>query len=151
MRKKVSIVGAGNVGATTAQRIFDRGYADLALVDVVEGLPQGKALDILESGPIVNSDAMIIGSNGYEETSGSDIVVITSGIARKPGMSRDDLLITNMKIVSDVVNKIVANSPDCIILVVTNPLDAMAQKAYQVSKFPSNRVILCVPKLIDRN
>ena len=137
MRKKVSIVGAGNVGATTAQRIFDRGYADLALVDVVEGLPQGKALDILESGPIVNSDAMIIGSNGYEETSGSDIVVITSGIARKPGMSRDDLLITNMKIVSDVVNKIVANSPDCIILVVTNPLDAMVYAFHNVLLFSS--------------
>ena len=141
MRSKVSVVGAGNVGATAAQRIFDRGYADVTLVDIVEGLPQGKALDIQESGPALGSDASIIGSNGYDETAGSDIVVITSGIARRPGMSRDDLLLTNMRIVSGVVEEVVKHSPDCIILPVTNPLDAMAQRAYQVSGFPKNRVV----------
>ena len=141
MRRKVTIVGAGNVGATAAQRIFDRGYADLVLVDIVEGLPQGKALDMLEAGPVVRSDAEIVGSNGYEETADSDIVVITSGIARRPGMSRDDLLLTNMKIVSDVAREAARLSPNCILLVVTNPLDAMAQRAYEVSGFPKNRVV----------
>ncbi len=141
MRSKVTVVGAGNVGATAAQRIFDRGYADVTLVDIVEGLPQGKALDIQESGPVLGSDASIIGSNGYDETAGSDIVVITSGIARRPGMSRDDLLLTNMRIVSGVVEEVVKHSPDCIILPVTNPLDAMAQRAYQVSGFPKSRVV----------
>ncbi|MCH8940595.1 MAG: malate dehydrogenase, partial [Chloroflexi bacterium] len=102
MRKKVTVVGAGQVGGTTAQQIFQRGYADVVLTDIIEGLPQGKALDILESGPIVGSDAQIIGTNGYEETADSDVVVITSGIARKPGMSRDDLLFTNMKIIGPV-------------------------------------------------
>lgn len=141
MRSKVTVVGAGNVGATAAQRIFDKGYADVALVDIVDGLPQGKALDILEAGPVLGSDASIVGSNGYEETAGSDIVVITSGIARRPGMSRDDLLLTNMKIVTSVVEEVVRHSPDCVILPVTNPLDAMAQRAYQVSGFPKNRVV----------
>ena len=141
MRSKVTIVGAGNVGATTAQRIFDRGYADVVLVDIVEGLPQGKALDMLEAGPILGSDASVTGSNGYEETAGSDIVVITSGIARKPGMSRDDLLLTNMRIVTGVVEEVVKRSPNCILLPVTNPLDAMAQRAYQVSGFPKQRVV----------
>ena len=141
MRSKVTIVGAGNVGATTAQRIFDRGYADVVLVDIVEGLPQGKALDMLEAGPILGSDASVIGSNGYEETADSDIVVITSGIARKPGMSRDDLLLTNMRIVTGVVEEVVLRSPNCILLPVTNPLDAMAQRAYQVSGFPKQRVV----------
>ena len=141
MRSKVTVVGAGNVGATAAQRIFDRGYADVVLVDIVEGLPQGKALDILESGPVLGSDATIVGTNGYEETAGSDIVVITSGIARRPGMSRDDLLLTNMNIVSSVVAEVAKHSPDCVILPVTNPLDAMAQRAYQVSGFPKNRVV----------
>ena len=103
MRNKITVVGAGNVGATTAQRIFDKGYSDVVLIDIVDGLPQGKALDIQESGPISSSDAQIIGSNDYKETANSDIVVITSGIARKPGMSKDDLLLTNMKIVSQVV------------------------------------------------
>ena len=102
MRKKVTVVGAGNVGATTAQRIFDKGYADVVLVDIVDGLPQGKALDMLESGPILNSDSSIIGTNKYDDTSNSDVVVITSGLARKPGMTRDDLLLTNKKIVSSV-------------------------------------------------
>ena len=120
MRSKVTVVGAGNVGATTAQRIFDKGYADVVLVDIVDGLPQGKALDMLETGPVVHSDASVIGTNGYEETAGSDIVVITSGIARRPGMSRDDLLLTNMKIVTDVVKQIVDRSPECILLPVTN-------------------------------
>ncbi len=141
MRSKVTVVGAGNVGATAAQRIFDRGYADVVLVDIVEGLPQGKALDMLESGPVVGSDANVVGTNGYEETAGSDVVVITSGIARKPGMSRDDLLLTNMKIVSSVVEEVVERSPDSILMLVTNPLDAMAQRAYQVSGFPKNRVV----------
>ena len=141
MRSKVTIVGAGNVGATAAQRIFDRGYADVVLVDIVEGLPQGKALDMLESGPVVGSDANVVGANGYEETAGSDVVVITSGIARKPGMSRDDLLLTNMKIVTSVVEEVVERSPECVLMLVTNPLDAMAQQAFQVSGFPKNRVV----------
>ena len=141
MRSKVTVVGAGNVGATVAQRIFDKGYADVVLVDIVEGLPQGKALDILESGPVLGSDAYIVGTNGYDETEGSDIVVITSGVARKPGMSRDDLLLTNMRIVTSVVEETVRRSPSCILLVVTNPLDAMAQRAFQVSGFPKNRVV----------
>ena len=141
MTQKVTIVGAGNVGATTAQRLFDKGYADIVLVDIIEGLPQGKALDILESGPVVGSDAKIIGTNSYEETAGSDIIVITSGIARKPGMSRDDLLLTNMKIVSDVVETTSTQSPDSILLIVTNPLDAMAQQALKISGFPKERVV----------
>ena len=141
MRNKVTVVGAGNVGATTAQRIFDKGYADVVLVDIVDGLPQGKALDMLESGPILGTDATIIGTNGYEETAGSDVVVVTSGIARKPGMSRDDLLLTNMKIVSSVVEQTAKHSPDSVHLIVTNPLDAMAQQALAVSGFPSKRVV----------
>ena len=141
MRSKVTIVGAGNVGATAAQRIFDKGHADVVLVDIVEGLPQGKALDMLESGPVVGSDANVVGTNGYEETAGSDVVVITSGIARKPGMSRDDLLLTNMKIVTSVVEEVAERSPDCVLMLVTNPLDAMAQQAFQVSGFPKNRVV----------
>ena len=141
MRSKVTVVGAGNVGATAAQRIFDRGYADVVLVDIVDGLPQGKALDILESGPVLGSDATIVGTNGYEETADSDIVVITSGIARRPGMSRDDLLLTNMRIVSSVVGDVVEHSPNSILLPVTNPLDAMAQRTHQVSGFPKNRIV----------
>ena len=140
MRKKVTVVGAGNVGATTAQRIHEFGYADMVLVDVVEDLPQGKALDMLESGPVIGSDAMITGSNGYEETADSDLVIITAGIARKPGMSRDDLLLTNMGIVGGVTREVVKHSPECLLLVVTNPLDAMVQHAYDVSGFPRNRV-----------
>lgn len=141
MRSKITVVGAGNVGATCAQRIFDAGYADLVLVDIVDGLPQGKALDILESGPVIGSDANIVGTNGYEETAGSDIVVVTSGVARKPGMSRDDLLATNMRIVSSVVSEVVERCPDAILLIVTNPLDAMAQHALKVSGFPAERVV----------
>ncbi|MEE2884312.1 MAG: malate dehydrogenase [Chloroflexota bacterium] len=141
MRKKVTVVGAGNVGATAAQRLFDKGMADIVLVDIVEGLPQGKALDMLESGPVIGSDSNIVGTNSYEETSDSDIVVITSGIPRKPGMSRDDLLITNMKIVSGVVAETSKRSPNSILIIVTNPLDAMAQQALKVSGFSSNRVV----------
>ena len=141
MRAKVTVVGAGNVGATTAQRIYDRGTADVVLVDIVEGLPQGKALDMLQSGPVLGTDASVIGTNGYEETAGSDIVVVTSGIARRPGMSRDDLLLTNMRIVSSVVSEATALSPDCVLLVVTNPLDAMVHRAFEVSGFPKNRVV----------
>ncbi len=141
MRKKVTVVGAGNVGATTAQRVHGLGYADVVLVDVVEDLPQGKALDMLESGPVLGSDSQIIGSNSYAETVNSDLVIITAGIARKPGMSRDDLLLTNMKIVGGVTGEVVKYSPECIIMVVTNPLDAMVQHAFEVSGFPRNRVL----------
>jgi malate dehydrogenase len=141
MRSKVTVVGAGNVGATTAQRIFDKGYADVVLVDIVEGLPQGKALDMLEAGPVTGTDATIVGTNGYDETANSDVVVVTSGIARKPGMSRDDLLLTNMKIVSSVVKEVAAKSPNCVLLPVTNPLDAMTQQAHAVTGFPKNRVV----------
>ncbi len=140
MRKKVTVVGAGNVGATTAQRIHQLGYADVVLVDIVEDLPQGKALDMAESGPIVGSDASITGSNTYQETAGSDLVIITAGIARKPGMSRDDLLITNMKIVGSVTREVVKHSPDCLLIVVSNPLDAMCHHAYEVSGLPRHRV-----------
>ena len=141
MRKKVAVVGAGQVGATVAQRVFEQGYADVVLVDIVEGLPQGKALDILESGPIVGSDAAIVGTNSYEETAESDVVVITSGVARKPGMSRDDLLFTNMGIVDSVTQESVLYSPNAVLIIVTNPLDAMAQRAYEVSGFPRERVL----------
>ena len=141
MRKKVTIVGAGQVGATSAQRIFDRGYTDVVLVDIVEGLPQGKALDMLESGPVVGSDASIVGTNDYAETADSDVVVITSGVARKPGMSRDDLLFTNMGIIDSVTRELVSYSPNAVLIIVTNPLDAMAQRAYEVSGFPKERVI----------
>ena len=140
MRSKVSIIGSGNVGATTAQRVYELGYADVVLVDVVEDLPQGKSLDMLESGPVLGIDSSITGSNGYEATAHSDLVIITAGIARRPGMSRDDLLLTNMKITSDVTRQVVEQSPDCIIMAVTNPLDAMCQNIYEVSGFPRNRV-----------
>lgn len=140
-RSKVTIVGAGNVGATAAQRIFDKGYADVVLVDIVEGLPQGKALDMLQSGPVLGSDAKATGTNDYADTAGSDVVVITSGVARRPGMSRDDLLLTNMNIVTSVTREVAARSPDCVLIVVTNPLDAMAQRAFEVSGFPKERVV----------
>ncbi len=140
MRSKVTVVGAGNVGATAVQRIHQLGYADTVLVDVVEDLPQGKALDMLESGPVIGSDAMVTGSNDYESTAGSDVVVITAGIARRPGMSRDDLLLTNMNITSAVTEQVVKYSPNCIILAVTNPLDAMCQNILESSGFPRSRV-----------
>jgi malate dehydrogenase len=141
MRRKVTIVGAGNVGATTAQRIVDKGYADVVLIDVVEGLPQGKALDMLEAEPVVGSDAQITGTNNYEDTADSDIVVITAGIARRPGMSRDDLLFTNMDIVGSVTSQVVNHSPHSVLIVVSNPLDAMVHHAFQISGFPKQRVV----------
>ncbi len=141
MRKKVSIVGAGNVGATTAHWIAAKELADVVLVDVVEGVPQGKALDLLEAMPIAKRDVHVTGSNSYEATANSDIVVITAGIPRKPGMSRDDLLNTNFKIMSDVVGKVVSYSPESILIIVSNPLDAMAQAAYRQSGFNRERVI----------
>jgi malate dehydrogenase len=140
MRRKVTVVGAGNVGATTAQRIYELGYADVVLVDIVEDLPQGKALDMLESGPVIGTDALITGSNSYEATAGSDLVIITAGIARKPGMSRDDLLLTNMRIIGSVTQDVVKHSPNCLLLIVSNPLDAMCYHAYEVSGFPRERV-----------
>lgn len=141
MRSKITVVGAGNVGASTAQLLAQRGYADIVLVDIVEGLPQGKALDLLETGPVLGVDANLIGSNGYAETEGSDIAIITSGVPRRPGMSRDDLLLTNMGIVQGVVENVVAHSPNCIIIIVSNPLDAMAQLGLHASKFPRHRVL----------
>ncbi|HEV2280047.1 MAG TPA: malate dehydrogenase [Acidobacteriaceae bacterium] len=141
MRKKVTIVGAGNVGATAAHWIASKELADVALIDVIEGVPQGKGLDLLEAMPIEKRDCQIIGTNDYADTANSDIVVITAGIPRKPGMSRDDLLQTNYKIMSDVVGKVVANSPNCILIIVSNPLDAMAQAAFRQSKFNRERVI----------
>jgi len=141
MRKKVSIVGAGNVGATAAHWIAAKELADVVLIDVVEGIPQGKALDLLEALPIEKRDVSVAGSNDYAATSNSDIVIITAGIPRKPGMSRDDLLHTNFKIMSDVVAKVVAQSPESILIVVSNPLDAMAQAAYRQAGFNRERVI----------
>src|SRR5258706_6980548 len=140
-RRKVTIVGAGNVGATAGQRIADKELADVVLIDIVEGVPQGKALDLAESGPIEGYDARLTGTNNYKDTANSDIVVITAGIPRKPGMSRDDLLKTNYGIVKDVTEQVVKNSPNCIIIVVSNPLDAMVQTAFRVSGFPKERVI----------
>jgi malate dehydrogenase len=140
-RKKVTVVGAGNVGATTAHRLADKELCDVVLVDIIEGMPQGKALDLAESGPVEGYDVKLVGTNGYRETANSDVVVITSGIARKPGMSRDDLLNTNGGIVGSVTEEIVKHSPNCIIIVVSNPLDAMSQVAFKKSGFPKNRVI----------
>jgi malate dehydrogenase len=141
MRKKVSIVGAGNVGATCAHWIAAKELADVVLVDVVEGVPQGKALDLAEAMPIEKRDVNVTGSNDYAATANSDIVIITAGIPRKPGMSRDDLLHTNFKIMSDVVAKVVAQSPECILIIVSNPLDAMAQAAFRQAGFNRERVI----------
>ena len=141
MRKKVTIVGAGNVGATAAHWIAAKELADVVLLDVAEGIPQGKALDLLQAMPIEKRDVSIIGTNDYADTAGSAIVVITAGIPRKPGMSRDDLLNTNSKIMNDVVSKVTAGSPDAILIIVSNPLDAMAQVAYKQSGFPRERVI----------
>src|SRR5438876_11043090 len=139
-RRKVTVVGAGNVGATCAQVLASRDYADVVLVDIVENLPQGKALDIDQMGAVLGYEPNVVGSNGYEETAGSDVVVITAGVPRKPGMSRDDLVTTNEKIVKDVTEKVVAQSPDAILIVVSNPLDAMCHVAKNVSGFPKERV-----------
>jgi malate dehydrogenase len=141
MRHKITVIGAGHVGATLAQRLAERNYADVVVVDIVDGLPQGKALDILEAGPVVGYDSLVIGTNRYEETAGSDIVVVTSGVPRKPGMSRDDLVTINAGIVAGVVRQAAAASPQAVIIVVSNPLDAMAQVALAASGFPRERVI----------
>jgi malate dehydrogenase len=141
MRRKVTVVGAGNVGATTAQRVAERDYADVVMVDIVEGLPQGKALDLNQAGPVVGYEPNITGTNTYDATSGSDIVVITSGLPRKPGMSRDDLLAANKEIVAGVTKEVAQRSPDSIIICVTNPLDAMCHVTLDVSGFPRQRVV----------
>ncbi|MCC7154969.1 MAG: malate dehydrogenase [Bryobacterales bacterium] len=141
MRKKVTVVGAGNVGANCALRIANKELADVVLVDVVEGVPQGKSLDLLESGPVEGYDVTVTGANDYEPTAESDIVVITAGFPRKPGMSRDDLLMANYEIVKNATEQAVKYSPNSILILVTNPLDAMCFVAQQVSKFSRNRVI----------
>lgn len=137
----VTVIGAGNVGATTAQRIAEAGLADVTLIDIVEGLPQGKALDLAEAAPVVGHDCRVRGTNDYAATAGSDVIVVTSGLARQPGMSRDDLLARNAGIVRSVVSQAAAASPDAIIIVVTNPLDAMCHVALEASSFPAARVI----------
>ena len=141
MRNKVTIVGSGNVGATAAHWIASKELADVVLIDIIEGIPQGKGLDLLEAMPIEKRDSHVLGTQDYADTVNSDIVVITAGVPRKPGMSRDDLLNINHKIMKDVVEKAVQYSPNCILVVVSNPLDAMAQAAYKLSGFPRNRVI----------
>ena len=141
MNRKVTVIGSGHVGATAARGIADKELADVVLLDILEGIPQGKGLDMLEACPVEGSDARVLGTNDYADTAGSDIVVITAGLARKPGMSRDDLLMKNYAIIKSVTEQVVAHSPHCIILPVTNPLDAMCQVVYRVSKFPRERVI----------
>ncbi|MBW2192616.1 MAG: malate dehydrogenase [Deltaproteobacteria bacterium] len=141
MDKKVTVIGAGNVGATTAQRLAEKDLCDVALIDIVEGVPQGKALDLAEAAPIEKHDARLTGSNEYEASENSDIVIITAGIPRKPGMSRDDLLSINAGIVKDVTLKVVELSPEAILIIVSNPLDAMCHVAYETSGFPKNRVM----------
>src|SRR5499425_762884 len=145
MRKKVTVVGGGFVGSTTAQRIVDRGLGDVVMTDILEGVPAGKALDLLESTPIIRSDAQAQGistaTGNYEATANSDIIVITAGFPRKPGMSRDDLLKANYDVVKGVVDSVVKLSPDAILIIVTNPLDAMAQAAFKISRFPKQRVV----------
>ncbi|HZU43175.1 MAG TPA: malate dehydrogenase [Terriglobales bacterium] len=141
MRKKVTIVGSGNVGATCAHWMAAKELADVVLIDIIEGVPEGKGLDLLEAMPIAKSDSHVLGTENYADTANSDIVVITAGVARKPGMSRDDLLNINHKIMKDVVGKVVQYSPNCILIIVSNPLDAMAQAAFKMSGFSRNRVI----------
>jgi malate dehydrogenase len=141
MRKKITIVGSGNVGATAAHWMASKELGDVVLIDIIDGVPQGKGLDLLEAMPIEKRDSFVLGTQDYKDTANSDIVVITAGIPRKPGMSRDDLLNTNYKIMQDVVGKVVTNSPNCILIIVSNPLDAMAQAAYKISGFSRNRVI----------
>jgi malate dehydrogenase len=140
-RNKVTVIGAGNVGATTAQRIAEAGLADVVLVDIVEGLPQGKGLDLAEAAPVVGHDSRVTGTNDYADTAGSDIIVVTSGLARQPGMSRDDLLAKNAGIVKAVVEASTKQSPDAVLIIVTNPLDAMCHVAMQASGFPRERVL----------
>lgn len=141
MDKKVTVIGAGNVGATAAQRLAEKELCDVVLIDIIEGVPQGKALDLAEAAPIEKHDAHLTGSNTYAESANSDIVIITAGIPRKPGMSRDDLISTNAGIVKDVTQQVVAVSPDSVLIIVSNPLDAMCHVAYEASGFPKNRVI----------
>lgn len=141
MRKKVTVVGAGNVGATCAMRIADKELADVVLVDVVEGVPQGKSLDLMQSGPVEGYDVTLTGANNYEPTANSDVVVITAGLPRKPGMSRDDLLLANYEIVRNATEQAAKYSPNAILVIVSNPLDAMCWTALQVSKFSKNRVV----------
>ena len=140
-RRKVTVIGAGMVGGTVAQMLAIRDYADVVLVDIVEGMPQGKSLDLMQMGTLLGFDTQLTGANTYEETAGSDVIVITSGIARKPGMSRDDLLKTNMGIVESVTKQVVSSSPDAVIIVVSNPLDAMCHVAFDAAGFPRERVI----------
>jgi malate dehydrogenase len=141
MNRKITVVGAGNVGATVARSIADKELADVVMTDILEGVPQGKGLDMLQACPVEKSDSFVKGTNDYADTANSDIVIITAGLARKPGMSRDDLLFKNYDIVKDVTEKVVKHSPNCIILAVTNPLDAMTQAMYRLSGFPKERVI----------
>jgi len=141
MNRKVSVIGSGNVGATAARSIADKELADVVILDILDGVPQGKALDMLEACPVEGSDARVLGTNDYADTAGSDIVVITAGLARKPGMSRDDLLHKNYAIIKSVTEQVVKYSPDCIIVPVTNPLDAMCQVVYRISGLPRERVI----------
>ncbi len=140
-RVKVTVVGAGNVGGSIAQRLAEKNCYDIVLVDIVEGMPQGKALDLVEAGPVCAYDSAVTGANSYEATRDSDLVIITSGIPRRPGMSRDELLETNTKIVSSVVKETTKQSPDAIIIIVSNPLDVMTHVAHRVSGFPRNRVL----------
>jgi len=141
MRSKITVVGAGFVGSTLVHRLAERDYADVVMFDIIPNMPQGKALDLLQAGPVLGYDSLVVGTNDYADTSNSDIVVITSGFPRKPGMTRDDLVKKNQEIVSQVTKEVVKYSPDCIIIMVTNPLDAMAQLAYHTSGFPRHRVI----------
>ncbi len=141
MRSKITVVGAGFVGSTLVQRLAERDYADVVMFDIIPNMPQGKALDLLQAGPVLGYDSLVVGTNDYADTANSDIVVITSGFPRKPGMTRDDLVKKNQEIVSQVTQEVVKYSPDCIIIMVTNPLDAMAQLAYHTSGFPRHRVI----------
>jgi len=141
MRKRITVVGAGNVGATLAHRLADKQLADIVLIDILEGIPQGKGLDLLQAGPIEGYDVKVKGTNDYADTVNSDLVVLTAGFPRKPGMSRDDLLKANFDVVKGTTEQVVKYSPNCILIVVTNPLDAMAQTAYKVSGFPKNRVM----------
>jgi malate dehydrogenase len=141
MRSKISVIGAGFVGSTLVQRLAERDYADVVMFDIVPNMPQGKALDILQAGPILGYDSMVTGTNDYADTTNSDIVVITSGFPRKPGMSRDDLVKKNQEVITQVTQEVVRSSPNSIIIMVTNPLDAMAQLAYHISGFPRERII----------
>jgi malate dehydrogenase len=141
MDRKVTVIGAGHVGATAAQRLAEKELCDVVLVDIVEGIPQGKSLDLMEAAPVEKHDAKIVGANGYDESAGSDIVIITAGIPRKPGMSRDDLISTNAGIVKSVTEEVAKRSPEAVLIIVSNPLDAMCHVAYQASGFPKHRVI----------